>query len=741
MSKIRTALLTGTIVASFTCSYALKSAWAEDCTGPLPGADCTLDEDTTAPLTIDTGVTLTIDGNISIDHTIDGSTAIGDGDISTTGAGNNITQNADIGGTTPIDSLSINDDNTWTTNSAINTNNDGSDIDLGAADGGETLNFITGSSYVGEIDGNAADVVNFGSDGNGGTFNTGGQIEAVTVNLTSGTLNVNNNLGGGIALNSLTVNNGTVLNSNANINIGGALDVDGRVSIDAGNSLTADTYVVDGDDATFVIGVENSSGTNQTGQLNITNGGPLDLSNDAIIVTIDPTSQPLQTGTVANIVTGNGGATVGPANFSDTSYLYNFNLQNNGDNLDLEITINDLDAITTTGNNATIAKAVLQELRESEDPSLNAVQAALGNDSNESAFNERLESLAPALDSGYAQASRTHVARLEQAMHHRAVTSRYNTHKFNNRIGNNAVLSSGSQNLITGKVERKKHDVPTEKYGNLWAKAYLQTGSKSSASGIDGFSGNASGLIIGADKRDNKDDMLLGVALITGNAAVDSDSSNNTKNEASSYGVSLYASKRLKKDTLLSGSVSYLYNTHDNTRYAVGGITGSNAKSQFTSEHIALASSLSRQYRRENGIEIRPNLSLAYSFISAEQYSETGADALSLNVDYASLHTLSLGTGVEVGKLYKTEQGLIVYPSAHLSYQYDILDTRVKSVTGLGSSVFIVEGEDPSRHNINAGLDVVVTNNEKWQLDAGYNLELDENTYSHTLGMKMAYGF
>lgn len=741
MSKMRTTLLTGTIIASFTCIGVIMPAWAEDCTGPLPGVDCTIDENTTAPLTIDNGVTLTVGGSISIDHAIDGSAAIGDGDISTTGIGNNITQNADIGGTTPIDSLSIRDDNTWTTNSAINTNNDGTDIDLGAADGGETLNFISGSSYVGEIDGNATDVVDFGSDGNGGTFTTGGQIEAVTVNLTSGTLNVNNNLGGGIALNSLSINNNAILNSNANITVGGALDVDGQVSIDAGNSLSADTYVVDGDDATFIIGVENNAGTNQTGRLNITNGGPLDLSSDNIIVTIDPTSQPLQTGTVANIVVGNGGATIGPNSFSDTSYLYDFNLQNNGDNLDLEISVNDLDAITTTSNNAAIATAILQDMADSEAASINAVQAALGNDSTESTFNERLESLAPSLDAGYAQVSRAHISQVEQAIHHRAVTSRYNAGKFKNRIGNNAVLSSGSQNLITGKIDRKKHQVPTEKYGNLWAKAYIQNSSKSKVGGIDGFGADATGVIIGADKRDRDNNMIFGAALVVGTATIDSDNANKTKNSADSFGFSIYTSKNLKKDTLLSGSFSYLYNDHNNTRYAVGGLSGSDASAEFTSQHIALTSSLSKQYLRENGLHIRPNMNVAYNFISAEQYREVGADALSLNVDYEGLHTLSMGAGVEAGKLFKTDEGLIVYPTVHLAYQYDILDTRVKSVTGLGSSVFSVEGEDPSRHNIDAGVDVVVTNNEKWQLDAGYNLSLDEDTSNHTFGMKMAYGF
>jgi hypothetical protein len=114
-------------------------AYAEDCSGLLPGANCTLDENTITALTIDNGIVLTVGASVTIGHTVDGSIANGDGSIITSGAGNIVIQNADIGSLFAIDMLSINDDNTWTTSSGIRTNNDGSDIDLGAADGGELI--------------------------------------------------------------------------------------------------------------------------------------------------------------------------------------------------------------------------------------------------------------------------------------------------------------------------------------------------------------------------------------------------------------------------------------------------------------------------------------------------------------------------------------------------------------------------------------------------------------------------
>jgi hypothetical protein len=153
-------------------------AVAEDCTGVLPGGNCTLDEDTTAALTIDNGVVLTIDADVVLGHTIDGS---GDnqGTIATSGNGVAITQSRAIGNNATVDSLSIEDGDSWTTTADIRTNGDGgdandgtvaADIDLDVVTGGETLTVNNGATITGTIEGNAGDTVNVGADMAGGSF-------------------------------------------------------------------------------------------------------------------------------------------------------------------------------------------------------------------------------------------------------------------------------------------------------------------------------------------------------------------------------------------------------------------------------------------------------------------------------------------------------------------------------------------------------------------------------------------
>ena len=466
----------------FGCFFNVKTAKAEDCLGTLPTADCTLDEDTNGDLTIDNAITLSIGAPVTIGNNIDGDNNPGDGTISTFGAGTTVTQTGDIGSSVAIDELLINDDNTWTTSGAIITDNSGVDINLGVVDGGETLNFINGGSFVGEIDGNALDVVNFGSDGNGGNYSTAGQIESVTLIITSGSLTTNDAMGTGIALNSLSVADGASLIMNESANIAGALDNDGLINIASNATLSADTYTADADSGTFVINVARNNNTTETGVLNIANGGPLDLSNDTLQIGLSSSSAVLINQTIANIVVGNTAATIAPGQFVDDSFLYDFSLLANGNNFDLVIRVNPLNDVANGFNNQQVAQIVLGNLADIDDGELNRIQSILGGASTESEFNETLESIHPTVDGGqYCPHLSIWRKKMRQLAQHRTKTLfRERNHVRQVRPKKETTtLISGKKNLRTGKItavapkRKTKVRIQEEKRGCL-GRAFCQ---------------------------------------------------------------------------------------------------------------------------------------------------------------------------------------------------------------------------------------------------------------------------
>jgi len=706
------------------------AAYAEDCTGTLPGANCTLDEDTVAPLTIDSGITLTVGGSVLIGHEIDADDLAGDGDVTTFGT-HNITQEADIGSNLSINNLVITDDSVWTTSADIVTDSTGADINLGVADGGETLNFISGGSYIGEIDGNNGDIVNFGSDGAGGTFVTGGQIEAVTLIVTSGELISNNTVGGGIPLGGITIADGASIRQNANITTSGALDVDGTLTIGAGNTLSANTYVADPQSGTIVIEVGREAGATSVGQLSVASGGPIDLSNDTVRINLDTNSQALISETVSNAIVGNTGAAIAPGQFQAESILYDFSLQPNGNNFDLVIVVQTAGALASTENNRAVANSLLTSLANTTSSEINQAQTSVASSPSRQVFNERLESLQPTVDGGFITASLTADNQMNMMAMDRVSTL------YNNRVVRPKAtqkLVSGSKNLRTGRIIRKKKEYVEPSKGSVWGETYFQAAAQSRKDGIDGFSSTNAGVVFGADTGEMNDNSLLGMAVLAGVSDIDSDNANKTNTEVSSYGVSFYGGTKMSAKTLLSGSLSYVHGVNTTSRKNVGGFDNNNVTADFPTRHLSLNSNLAYKYKTKDNLTITPSLLFDYDYIDIDQYFEEGNTDLALNVDYDSIAMMALGMGVDLDYHYQMASGKSLYPSGYLRYKYDFLNDGVNvrsNYQGDASVRTVTRGFEPQRNIVNLGAAVEADIAKKWKVALGYDLEYRHKYAAH----------
>lgn len=732
MLDIRIKFMIGAMLSSVCILSCLPIAIAEDCTGILPSADCTLDEDTTAPLTIDNGITLTVGGSVLIGHEIDGDDLAGDGVIETFGGPNTITQTANIGANTPIDALNIRDDNTWIASANINTDTTGSDIDLGVADGGETLNFNSGGGYSGEIDGHIGDIVNFGANGDGGNFVTGGQIETVTIIVSSGTLQVNNTVGGGIATGAISIADGASVRTQANITSAGALDLDGDLTIGAGNTVLADSYIADANTGTVVLEVSRDLGVTSSGTLSITNGGPLDLSNDIFEVIVSSSTEGLIDETIANAIIGNTAATIGPGQFRDESFFYDFELVANGNNLDLVISVNTIEESVDTANNLAVANTILGNLAGIDSSALKEVQSALGSASSKAQFNGVLESIQPTVDGGYANASLNIKDEVNYAVHNR-VKKMFKQRQFAKKTKKILV---GGKNLITGRVSMDAvAGVVNEPKGEVWAHTFVKSAAQSQKDNINGYDLGARGIVIGADSGNMREDSLFGLTFVAASSEIDSKNANATRTDVDTYGVSVFGGSKISAKTIISGSLNYAHSNNSTRRSRIAGVEGNNATADFSTQHIAFNSNLSHQYKTEDNWTFTPSASVDYDYLFAESYNESGSTDLAMNIDYRALNMLALGVGLDVDYLYKTVNGIRINPSGHVQYKYDLLNQGIKSTSSYiaapGTEI-ISKGFEPQRSVFNIGGNVEAELSEVWRLAMGYDLELRKDYSAHT---------
>lgn len=715
MVNVKTTFLLGSALAAVMAfPGAVK---AEDCTGTLPGADCTLDEDTTAALTIDSGVTLTIDSSVLLNHPIDGSAAAGDGSITTFGTVV-IDQQADIGGSVGIEDLTITDDSTWNTSAAINTNNDGSDINLGAGDGGETLNFNAGSSYVGEIDGHSGDLVNFGADLLGGTYITGGQIEAVSITISSGTLNARNTLGSGVSLGDITISDGTTLIANENITSGNDLYLDGSLKIAADKTVTADTFVADADAGDITFYVDRTAEVQTAGHLNINSGGPVDLSNETIRIAVEADSQPLTNEVIDSVVLGNTAATIAPGTFIDDSYFYNFELVADGNDLDLSITRRSSATAGTSRNNNKLSYFLMSDLIDSSNPEINAIQSNLGNAPSKEAYNEILESAEPTVDRGYAMTSSTILNESNALIHNRISDV---------RTGRQTGISSGNP----------------AKGSKVWSEIFVFSGEQDSVDSIDGYDIDGTGIAFGMDTGTMEEDLMWGLSVSAASTEVKSENANKTETEVETYGISAYGQYALDERTYLNGIVSWLHGNNEMTRNDVGGISGATAKAEFVTEHVSFYSGLERDYQMNNGVFVTPRASLQYAYLETDSYSEHGVEGANLSVDTDSLQSFEAGIGTDVGIAFENADGALFKPALHADYLFDFaaeeisMSSKFDGATGF----FETQGANPQRHTFIIGTSAAYHTAESWEVSAHYDYTKKDSYTSHLGYIRGAYKF
>lgn len=246
MIDLKKVLLAGTAIVAMGAFS--QSAWAEDCSGIVPGADCTIDEDLNVPLTLGAGDFLIFDSStqLNVNGTIDADSAAGQGSVFTAGGGTEVVQNADIGAGTAIGGFTVGSGDVWFVSS--------SSIDLISTgtltlDGGEMVFIGNGSAFNGAnvtVTGSAtADTIEFTSAGNH-TFTVGavslgdGADEILFDAAGAGSIFTASSLSMGAGNDSIEFSNG----GSIDLTSSGTLDLgtdDDTISFISGGAITAGT--------------------------------------------------------------------------------------------------------------------------------------------------------------------------------------------------------------------------------------------------------------------------------------------------------------------------------------------------------------------------------------------------------------------------------------------------------------------------------------------------------------------
>lgn len=755
------------IIGVFSLSLFGSSVQAQTCVGTLPAANCTLTVDTVAPLTISNGITLTVGGSVSIDNPINGDAAPGDGTVQTDTSGIIVNQNAAIGGITSIGNLVIQDGDQWNAFADIITNNDGTDIDLGAGDGGEILNLNNGLTFIGEIEGNNGDFVNFGQDGNGGNVTASGQIESVALSVVSGSVTANSAWGSGTGLASISVADGASIIFNSNATSAGALDMDGLVSLGAGDTLNVASFTVDGDPGTFNFVLNSTDATITHGTLQVTGGGPLNLGGEFVTFEFNEGSEVFGATTlVEDVIIGNAGATTIPT-IQENYLLYDFSFAQSASNLDLTITRAPLDGITESENNAETAFFLLVDQAATESPEILAVQENLIAATTEEEFNQVIESTQPSLDANVATISSFIADRSVSFAQSRAenrirpqrkpqITGLSSGNTYEQEVVSNKSRQLAERRLRYLKArERKKSEFSGKEireveplYGEgggirVWAQVFGGTGEQGRRDGFDGYEFDSAGVSFGIDSGDVDGKFLIGLMGTFADSQADSSDANSTTTEMQTYQIGIYSSYNFDNDYFLSGMFAYGISDITATRERVGG-TGLSARTEYDAQQVVMFSEVGRTYEIKDEVFFTPSIIGQFSHVEYEDYRETGALGINLDVQQDPLKSFEVGPSFKLAYLESMDSGLSVIPEVSTQYKYDFIQDDVNTSASFraleGEGEINYDGITSQANTFNLGAGVTLADDD-WEVQTDYNFEVKEDFHAHTGFVRASYRF
>lgn len=560
-------------------------------------------------------------------------------------------------------------------------------IDGGVVLRNNTLNLNgTTGRVTGAVTGVAGSTVNVN-----GTFTTENTFSVAAFNIASGGIF---NMAHGVTATSGVSNGGTL-------------------SVAAGNTVTLTGDYTQSANGIFQTG---ASSLSNYGKLVVTGTADLSASNKVDVKV--SAGDTLANGNVLTSVLSATTLTAGALTVTDNSAMWNFSGTVNGNAIDLttEQALTFADAVgggTVTPAAAGVAGALdaIQEAGASAD--MQIVLDEMGALGSTAEIAGAVAQLMPGFTGGGAQVA----LGLAGSGGSQVVHEHMN--------GGAQGLSSGEQPLFKDRM--------------VWAQPFHSWTDQNERKGVAGYNADSYGLALGADGKVNEQ-WQVGAALSLAKGDVDGDSPVTRNNlEINTYQVSLYATDRLSEATSLNLQAGFGVNDNDSSRHIVFGGLNLVASGDYTSWHTLLDAELEQRYTVSEKATLASFLRAQYTYVSVEDYTETGAGAVNLHMEDNNEDSLIVTVGGKAAYAL-TEQ---VKLTGHLGAGYDLMASQ-SSVTATfsgGGPTFVTDGLDPSPFVMQGGLGLEMLAANGLAITARYDVDGREDYLNQVASIKFGMPF
>lgn len=307
-------------------------------------------------------------------------------------------------------------------------------------------------------------------------------------------------------------------------------------------------------------------------------------------------------------------------------------------------------------------------------------------------------------------------------------------------VVNNTIVSH--QNTIvasSGKYGLERHSGVNAGSAPLsmgvWLKAFGSDSEMDMRDGVAGYDADTHGVVIGVDQIIGND-LLVGIALSFAGTDVEGKSTARSITDTDQIQGTLYGTLFMN-DFFINGSMAYAHSSSNTERTGFGGAVTGEYDATTYSASIGAGMPIDM-----DSYGIIPQITLAYSHVNPDEYTERGFGALNVNPD--SMDLFGIKAGVTLNKKLVFDGGTLS-PKLRLIADWDVLQEKAlvnSSWASTGTTITPTSGAEPAALGgiIGAGIDYT-TDDGAYVFSLDYDLSTRSDFVSHAASAQFRLNF
>ncbi|MBK6510510.1 MAG: autotransporter domain-containing protein [Haliea sp.] len=274
----------------------------------------------------------------------------------------------------------------------------------------------------------------------------------------------------------------------------------------------------------------------------------------------------------------------------------------------------------------------------------------------------------------------------------------------------------------------------SEPPNGLWLQGYGGTSDQDAIDDVEGFDADTSGVAVGYDLDLNQ--WRVGAAFSAGETNIDNDRFASDRIDIESNQLIVYGGFRqdqwFANATASAAALDYDFK-RNNLVAGEGPI-----ESDTDGDLLGMSVGGGYQYTMSDHIVLAPQLSLRYTTLDVDDYTEDGG--LDLRVEYDDLDTLASELGVSASARYGAGDWQLG-PTARLAWVHEYLDENEKATAWYAGQSYIQEGFEPDQDFASVGLGMQASNEYGVSISLDYRGAFGSNFSSNQGWLSARYEF